>query len=258
MPEGDTIHAAAARVRATLGQGPIRAIEGSRIARQAARLVGGSIDAVWSHGKHLVVQSADWAIRTHLGMHGRWTTHAPARQPRIGGSLRVMIGTDAGVAACWSAPDVVVDRTPKMEEWLAANLGPDLIRSDPDADVVARATADPSRTIAEVLLDQRIAAGIGNVYKSELCFRAGIHPFTPVGSLDSSQVADIFTDAATLLRLNSHRSDRVTTSVDRPGQRQWVYGRPGRGCRRCNAPIQRGDHGNRVTFWCPNCQARPQ
>lgn len=254
MPEGDTIHAAAAQVRAALGSGPIRSVGGSRLSRQGLRLIEAPVEAVWSHGKHLVIESNGWAVRTHLGMHGRWTTHQPAQPPRASGTLRALVVTDFGAAACWSAPDVVMDRAQAVHSWLTTNLGPDLIRSGPDDGMVARAVANPQRPIAEVLLDQRVAAGIGNVYKSELCFRAGIHPHTPVGALEHQQVADLFADAAALLRRNSHRRDRLTTEVDRPGRRHWVYRRPGRGCRRCNSPIQRDATGERVTFWCPRCQ----
>jgi len=255
MPEGDTIHAAAARVRAALGPGPIRQVDGSRVAARAHRLVGGPVEAVWSHGKHLIIESSDWAIRTHLGMHGRWTTNAEGTSPRPNGALRVLIATDHGTAACWSAPDVALDRAPAIHAWLRTNLGPDLITTDPDPTVTADAMAEPGRPVADVLLDQRVSAGIGNVYKSELCFRAGINPFRPIGELTADQVASIFEDAALLLRRNSHRMERLTTDLDRPGMRQWVYGRPGRGCRRCNAPISRDATGERVTFWCPQCQA---
>ncbi len=254
MPEGDTIHAAAARIRAVLGPGPIVAAEGSRLIARRNRLIDAPITRVWSHGKHTIIEAGDWAIRAHLRMHGRWTTHEPGWRPKPSGSLRAMVASEHGAAACWAAPDVAVDKTMSIHNWLDTNVGPDLIRSDVDDAMVASALSDPARPIAEVLLDQRIAAGIGNVFKSELCFRARINPETPVGELDEPAVRAIFDDAAHLLRLNSHRRDRLTTKVDRPGRRQAVYGRVGRGCPACNTPIERRTLGERVTFWCPRCQ----
>jgi endonuclease-8 len=116
---------------------------------------------------------------------------------------------------------------------------------------------DPRTTIAEVLLDQRVAAGIGNVYKSEVLFACGLDPFTPVGEVSTDLRRRLVEKASVLLRRNLRTSRRTTTGGP-PGSVA-VYGRQRRSCRRCGTPIRMVHHGvhNRSTYWCPRCQVRP-
>jgi formamidopyrimidine-DNA glycosylase len=134
-----------------------------------------------------------------------------------------------------------------------AHLGPDLLGEDWDpARAAANLVARPQRPIAEALLDQRVLAGIGNVYCNELCFVSGHLPTAPV-----SAVADprrLVSRARDMLWLNRFRWNRCTTGDTRNGRQLWVYGRAGQPCRRCGTPIEFDDSGDRVTYWCPSCQ----
>jgi endonuclease-8 len=134
-----------------------------------------------------------------------------------------------------------------------AHLGPDLLGDDWDPKVAAaNLTARPDRPIAEALLDQRVLAGIGNVYCNELCFVSGRLPTAPV-----STVADphrLVSRARGMLWANRYRWNRCTTGDTRAGRHLWVYGRTGQSCRRCGTPINYDDSGERVAYWCPACQ----
>src|SRR3954454_19301798 len=187
MPEGDTIHRAAARLRP--------ALEGKKLVRfEAPRAVGRPprpgtvIEAVEAIGKHLLVRFADGTtLRTHMRMTGSWHLYRTGERWQRGHHLaRAVIEVDGWVAVCFSAPVVELERNDDR----IAHLGPDLTRLDiTDADIdeaVQRmdACSAPSEEIGAVLLDQRVACGVGNVYKSEVLFACAIDPFTRVGALD--------------------------------------------------------------------------
>jgi endonuclease VIII len=133
------------------------------------------------------------------------------------------------------------------------HLGPDLLGEDWDATLAAaNFAASPDRPIAETLLDQRVLAGIGNVYCNELCVVSGHLPTAPV-----SAVADplrLVSRARDMLWANRFRANRCTTGDTRAGRQVWVYGRNGQACRRCGTPINYDDSGARVAYWCPACQ----
>ena len=133
------------------------------------------------------------------------------------------------------------------------HLGPDLLGEDWDPKIAtANLTADPDRGIAEALLDQRIMAGIGNVYCNELCFVSGHLATAPVSAIANPQ--RLVARARDMLWANRFRQNRCTTGDMRPGRQLWVYGRAGQSCRRCGRPIKRDDGGERVAYWCPACQ----
>jgi endonuclease-8 len=159
------------------------------------------------------------------------------------GTVRA-VGVDLGVLE-------ILDRDRDGEA--VAHLGPDLLGEDWDAArAVANLTADPHRPIAEALLDQRLLAGIGNVYCNELCFVSGHLPTAPV-----SAIADprrLVSRAREMLWLNRLRWNRCTTGDTRNGRQLWVYGRAGQPCRRCATPITVDDTKERVAYWCPSCQ----
>jgi endonuclease VIII len=137
------------------------------------------------------------------------------------------------------------------------HLGPDLLGQDWEPRVAAtNLMADPERPLAEALLDQRVLAGVGNVYANELCFIVGLRPTAPV-----SRVKDplrIVQRARDMLWLNRSRVNRTTTGDTRPGRDLWVYGRVGRPCRRCGTTIEsdraQTSGTDRISFWCPSCQ----
>lgn len=141
-----------------------------------------------------------------------------------------------------------------------AHLGPDLCAAgvDPDAAVARMATLpEPGTTVAEVLLDQTVAAGVGNVYKSEILFACGLDPFTPIEAVDAALQRRLVETASRMLRRNLATSRRTT--IEGPPGSVAVHGRQRRPCRRCGTPIRMVHHGAqaRSTYWCPRCQRRP-
>jgi endonuclease-8 len=213
---------------------------------------------VEARGKHLLIWFGDGhVLHTHMRMNGSWHLARPGERWRAPhGSARAVIETPALVAVCFRAPVVEllthreVDRHPALSA-----LGPDLCLPDPDLDDISARLerSDPQRPIAEVLLDQRVASGIGNVYKAEVLHACGVHPSTALGSLDASARRELYATAARLLRGNLRSAHRRTVPEGLA-----VYGRRGLPCRRCGATI-REDRGPdaRVTAWCPGCQEGP-
>jgi len=259
VPEGDTIHRLAAQLRALLAGQPVVRVEVAR------RQMGGPpppppgtlVDGVEAAGKHLLIRFADGTtLRTHLQMNGRWRWYAtdePSRWPRH--RMRARVEVPGVEAVCFDAPVAVLERAPAV-----AHLGPDLCRPDADLDecVARMATmADPATTVGDVLLDQRIACGVGNVFKSEICFACGIDPATPIGTVREPDRRRLVATAAAQLQANLGAGPR-TTVAGQPGSLA-VYGRARRPCRRCGTTIRvtrTGEHA-RTTYWCPTCQARP-
>jgi len=256
VPEGDTIHRLAAQLREVLEGRPVVRVEVSRPIAGGPRppAPGTNIDAVEAVGKHLLIRFGDGTtLRTHLQMHGRWQwyrTGEPWRRPRH--RMRALVAVPDVEAVCFDAPIAVLERAPAI-----GHLGPDLCEADADLDEVLsriERLADPDEALADVLLDQRVACGIGNVYKSEVCFAVRRHPATPIGHLDAAARRELFATAAAQLQANLGGGPR-TTAGPVPGTLA-VYGRARRSCRRCGTPIEFSWVGAtaRSTYWCPNCQ----
>ncbi|OBJ69682.1 endonuclease VIII Nei2 [Mycobacterium sp. 1274756.6] len=250
MPEGDTVWHTAALLHDALAG---RVLTGCdiRVPRFAAvDLTGETVDEVISRGKHLFVRTGSASIHAHLKMEGSWRiTRGPGRADhRVRILLRAGDVTAVGVNLGELA---VLDRS--RDSAVVAHLGPDLLGADWDPRrAAANLTAVPQRGLAEALLDQRVLAGIGNVYANELCFLSGLLPGAPV-----AEVADplrLVARAREMLWANRARWARCTTGNTRPGQRLWVYGRSGLPCRRCGTPICSDPATPRITFWCPHCQ----
>lgn len=256
MPEGDTVHGIADRIRERIGGKTLRRLGGSAPSarRHAHRLRGARVERVEAVGKHLLIDfDGGWTLRVHLGMTGRWRFGPPtgARGDR---SARVVLETAGWALRCYDAPSVSVDRSPR--EWAAvAKLGPDLALATPDIDeAIGRARRlDGASSVSEVLLDQSVASGIGNVYRNEILFEFGIHPSTAIEQVDDRRLERILLRASRHLRLNAGRR-RTTTGSRRPGMNLYVYERAGKPCRRCGAPIRKTLSEGRNTFWCPSCQ----
>ena len=256
MPEGDTVHGIAGGIRERIAGQTLGRVGGSSqaVRRHAHRLIGARVEAVEAVGKHLLIDfEGGWTLHVHLGMTGRWSFGPPTGR-RGDGPCRVALETASWAVRCYNAPSVELDRSPRI--WrVVSGLGPDLTVPGPDlGEAVRRArVGGPRHTISRILLDQSVAAGIGNVYRNEVLFETGIHPATPVGSVSDEQLLTTFGRAARQLRLNSGRR-RSTTGARRPGTRLYVYEREGRSCRRCGARIRRDRLEGRTTFWCPSCQ----
>ena len=266
MPEGDTIAKAAdALNRALAGQVILRS--DFRVpALAAADLAGQTITEVVARGKHLLMRTdARLTVHTHLKMDGAWRLLSPGRRPSDRRDvIRVVIET----AACTAVGSElgIVELIPTAEEGRAlGHLGPDVLGEDWDeAEALRRLRADPRRPLADALLDQTVMAGLGNVYKSEICFLRGVDPATPVGEV--ADLGAVVSLARRLLIANRATGNQVTTGDPRRGRRHWVYGRGGEPCRRCGTPVRRriepgtapaAGAGERVTYWCPTCQPEP-
>ena len=255
MPEGDTIHRTAARLRPALEGKTIASFSGARLV-QTGPAPGTVIDAVEAKGKYLLVHFADGtSLETHMKMSGSWHLYRRGeRWRRSQSSARAVIETEQGwVAVCFSAPHVKLVASQGGPD----HLGPDLCAPTPDLEVAAeRFSLAPGDTpVAVALLDQRICCGVGNVYKSEVLFACGIHPLTTVSTIDEATRLTLVTTAHTMLRQNLGAGPRTTAVVNgREGLA--VYGRAGQPCIVCNTPIRRAVHGEhaRSTYWCDRCQ----
>jgi len=254
VPEGDTLHRTASRLRPALIDQPLVRLEAPRLVGPRPR-IGERILGVESVGKNLLIRfESRIVLQTHMMMTGSWHLYRTGeRWRRQAHLMRALVEVDGWVAVCFSAPVV---RT--FVEGSAAtpvdHLGPDLCRDDADLDEALRRMAsipEPALTIAEVLLDQRVAAGIGNVYKSEVLFACRLDPFTPVSRVDEPTRRRLLETATRQLRANLGDGPRATV----PGGLA-VYGRQRRACLACGTPIVMRRHGRqaRSTYWCPRCQ----
>lgn len=261
MPEGDTYAQAARRLRSALVGRRLVAVDGvAAIRARADRIVGADVEAVRTHGKHLLIDlSTGLTIHTWLGMPGRWRLYrSEAAWHEDPGAARVVLDTGEAVAVCFAAPTVEVDRRRVLDHRLR-HLGPDILAADLDLPEVRRrvALADPSTPASTFLLDQRIVAGIGNEYACEALFLEGVPPSSPVGGLPVERRVALIERARRLMLPNARGRGRTTTGYRGRGRESWVYGREGLPCRRCGAVIAGGRIGadrSRVAFWCPRCQ----
>jgi endonuclease VIII len=252
MPEGDTVWLTAAILReALVGKALTRC--DIRVPKYATvDLTGQVVEEVISRGKHLFIRVGPASIHSHLKMDGSWKVNPVDKPSRAGHRIRIIleaggiqaVGIDLGVLE-------ILERENDMDT--VAHLGPDLLGQDWDPRIAANnLVSDPDRSLAEALLDQRVMAGVGNVYCNELCFVTGYLPTTPVGAVKDP--LRMVQRARDMLWLNRSRWNRATTGDTRGGRDLWVYGRRGKPCRRCGTPIESDSNGDRVTYWCPVCQ----
>ncbi|MFJ4297825.1 DNA-formamidopyrimidine glycosylase family protein [Curtobacterium sp. NPDC089689] len=265
MPEGDSVHRLAVRLRAVDGA-RVRAGE-LRGGPDAGHAFGGQrVSGHATHGKHLLTRFDDGTtLHTHMRMQGSWTVTAPGRRLplHVARDARVRLALDDG-RTVWGIDLPGVELVPTAEESrVVGYLGPDLLHDDFDRDeAVRRCTSDPDATIRTVLLDQRRVAGLGNLWANELCFVRGAHPDRPVGDVDVPSALDT---ARRMLRHSATVPDayQVTTGVLRRGERHWVVGRAGRPCLRCGTRVRARDDVEvagspaRRVWWCPRCQPAP-
>ena len=257
MPEGDTVYRAARFLS--------RAFDGTTLTRSDIRvpkfatvdLTGETVRSTVSRGKHLLMRVGEYTLHSHLKMEGVWQVYRPGerwRRPEF--TARAILANENAVAVGFELGLLEVVSTAD-EDSVVGYLGPDLLGPDWDAArAVANLRDEPDREIGLALLDQRNLAGLGNVYRAELCFLRGVLPTTPV-----AEVADLermVALAKKLIEANKDRPERTTTG-DLRGDTSWVYGREGRGCLRCGTRVVRGELGDtalqlRDTYWCTNCQ----
>ncbi|MFE9679105.1 Fpg/Nei family DNA glycosylase [Streptomyces sp. NPDC006259] len=262
MPEGDTVRQAASRLHDALA-GKVLTRSDLRVPRFAtADLTGRTVLDVTPRGKHLLTRiEGGLTLHSHLRMDGSWKVFANGQRWSGGPThqIRAILATHDRTAVGYRLPVLELLRTPD-EQRVVGHLGPDLLGPDWDpGQALANLLADPARPLGEALLDQRNLAGIGNVYKCELCFLLGVTPWLPVGALPADRAAMLPALAKQLLEANRDRPVRTTTG--RRGQDLFTYGRAPRPCLRCGTPIRVADQGDgsreRPTYWCPTCQSGP-
>jgi endonuclease VIII len=265
MPEGDTIHHAANRIRSALVGSEIVSIETPhpRHARDRwpERLQGRGVRRVDAHGKHLFVRfEGDLTLHSHLRMTGKWGVYERGqrwrRSPR---RAWLVIRTESHEVVEFDGPvlELMTDSRTRFDRRLAM-LGPDILADDFDERVYLRRLRedDPTRGIGDAVLDQRIVAGIGNVWKCEGCFLAGVDPWRKLSDVPDEQALAIVRMARPLMQESAVNGPRTTAA---PGGdwAVWVHERTGLPCRRCGTRIRARGQGddNRTTYWCPTCQA---
>ncbi|MFE5401514.1 Fpg/Nei family DNA glycosylase [Streptomyces sp. NPDC056580] len=262
MPEGDTVWQAAKRLHEALA-GKVLTRSDFRVPQYATvDLTGRTVLSTIPRGKHLLTRfEGGLTLHTHLRMEGAWKVFGAGERWRGGQAhqIRVILGTADRTAVGYRLPLLEFLRTGE-EEGAVGHLGPDLLGPDWDPELaLANLLADPGRPLGEALLDQRNLAGIGNIYKCELCFLLGATPWLPIGALPADRAARLPGLAKKLLESNRDRPVRQTTGLYR--EDVFVYGRAPRPCLRCRTSIrvadQRDGYQERPTYWCPNCQTGP-
>jgi endonuclease VIII len=257
VPEGDTIFRSAATLCRWLQGREITAARSTAIGGAAAALVGDRVDDVVTRAKHLLIRfDSGRTLHTHMRMTGSWHVYsAGERWQRPSSRARVVLEAGDHLAVCFDAP-VVELLAARMEQVhpVLIGLGPDVLADPLDIpEVLRRVGTRPGTTgIGDLLLDQRVVSGIGNIYRCEALFLAGVDPSCPASRLSPAAVAAMVESAARLMRANLG-PDSVGP---RPGGR-WVYGRAGRPCRRCGTMVRAARIGTpaRTAYWCPRCQA---
>jgi endonuclease-8 len=275
MPEGDTIYRTAETLRHVLAGRVVTSFQSElpQLTRvdEDAPIAGRTVVDVRAVGKHLLIElSGDLVLRTHLRMRGAWHVYRPGeRWQRPRQQMRIVLGTANCVAVGFDVPVAeLLDSRALARCGDLSRLGPDLLAGRFDTgEAVARLKERPEMQVGDALLDQKVMAGIGNVFKSETLFVCRISPLAPIAMLRDEQLKSLVKTARELLGRNarpgrqagSARSwfRQTTRSLD-PSARLWVYGRTGKPCRRCGTPIVSQLHGSgtRRSYWCPRCQAQ--
>ena len=259
MPEGDTIYRTADVMRRTLRHDRITAARGRPGGAQLGRVVGARVAGVGTRGKHLLVDfDPGLTLHPHLHMTGSWRRYRPGEHWRGPADDAVaVLETASTIAVCFKAPTVELIETRALPlHPVLSRLGPDLLDDDFDmADALAR-LGSSRKPIGEALLDQRLVAGIGNVYRSELLALARVFPFAAACDLPAATLRELLDAARTQLRFNTDGEMRATMP-DAPRGERWVYRRAGLPCRRCGTGIRSVTVGRpaRRLYWCPHCQA---
>ena len=207
----------------------------------AQRLDGRRLLGVEAAGKNLLLRFEDGIVlRSHLRMSGRWQVHA--RGSKLVGRPWVVLRGAEREGVLWNGPVL------ELDDRAVRRLGPDILAQPPDLEaMIANLRRDHRRAIGDALLDQRLVAGIGNLWKAEALWEAGVSPWQPAVEVSDEELRAVLQAAHELM----------TTSVETRRERRLVYNRAGRGCRRCGTPIEARGQGeaNRTAYWCPSCQA---
>ncbi len=266
MPEGHTIHRLARSLRAAFAGEPVQVSSPQgRFAEGAALVDGSRLLTTDAHGKHLFLEfDGDRWVHVHLGLYGRFDVRTTAAEPPWG-AVRMRMAVD-GAHADLRGPTACDVLDPVARSAIAARLGPDPLRGD-DPEPALRRIAGSSTPIGVLLMDQSVVAGVGNVYRAEVLFRAGVDPARPGRTVPTDAVRSMWDDLAHLMR-HGVRTGRIDTvrpehepdamgrapREDDHGGEVYVYRRAGQDCHVCATELRTGVTAARNTFWCPACQ----
>jgi len=270
MPEGHMVHSLARQHREALaGQTIAAASPQGRFSAGARRLNGQKLGSVDAHGKHLFYR---WAggetLHVHLGLFGKFRLHSTQPPPAPTANTRLtMMGDEVTVYLAGPTICELVD--PAEEESIRRRLGPDPLRAGSGAAKSAQFAANLSRRripIGAALIDQRVIAGLGNIYRAEALFRTGIDPQLPADELSADAAARLWAESSTLLRQGRRDGRIITVDLADVGARRrsdlerserlYVYNRAGEPCRRCGSPVSKTEMANRAIWWCRSCQSK--
>jgi endonuclease-8 len=278
MPEGDTIYRAARALDRALGGKLVTGFETALapLARvnDDTPIPGRTIEKVEARGKWLLIHfSGDLILVTHMLMSGSWHIYRTGERWRMGRSrMRAVLRTAEWEAVAFNVPVAEFHTSRSLERYTQIpKLGPGVLSEEFTIESGARrlaefADANPEAEIAVALLNQRVLAGLGNVYKSEVAFSAGVNPFRAMETITPREMERMVELAQRYMKANvldgsgdgivTYSGNRRTTHAANRDERLWVYGRQGQECRRCGTAIMMRKQGEqaRSTYWCPSCQ----
>ena len=278
MPEGDTIYRAARALQKAIGGRVVAGFETglAKLARvnDDAPLAGRVVEKVESRGKWcLIYFSGDLILVTHMLMSGSWHLYRAGEKWWMGKDrMRVVIRTAEWEAVGFNIPVAEFHTARSLERSSQVpKLGPDILADEFTVEggvarLAAYGRANPEAEIAVVLLNQRVLAGLGNVYKSEVAFAAGVNPFRAMSTITPREMETMVEVSQRYMKANvvdgagdgivTYSGNRRTTHSSNREERLWVYGRQGQECRRCGTPVMMRKQGvqARSTYWCPACQ----
>lgn len=262
MPEGDTIFRSARTLRQWLEGRQLTAVE-SRVEQVPSRVLHGrTVETVEARAKHLLMRlSGGVTLHTHMKMTGSWHVYsAGERWRKPNHEARLILTAGDRVAVCFNAPVIeLLDAHQEATHPSLANLGPDVLVDPLDLDEVRRRAAlvPPETPIGDLLLQQSVVSGIGNIYRCEALFLERVHPWTPVGEVAPERLDALVLRASRIMRANLPADAGFARDFGGGPDRPYVYGRARRPCLRCRTPIQvrrSGAPTPRDVWWCPRCQ----
>ena len=274
MPEGHTLHRLAGSINAAFGAStPQVSSPQGRFADGAALLDGTELMGSWAHGKLLFVDFAhERTLYVHLGLIGKWFVlklPVPGEEPEVAGVIRLRLLSEEHVAdlrgpmACQVVDPAEVSR-------LVGRQGPDPLQPDQDPDVAYQRITGSGRSVAELLMDQTVVAGVGNIYRCEVLWRHRVHPLRPGRTLKRATWQTIWDDLVALMPWGVRTGSIITLddvledvrmhleageTVEVPREFA-VYQRAGEPCLRCGSRVRHSVVAGRILFWCVNCQRR--
>lgn len=262
MPEGDTIFRTAVTLDRWLTGREVTAARTTVERLPAAKLVGQRVAGVEARAKHLLIRfSGGSVLHTHMKMTGSWHVYsAGERWQKPPSQARIVLEAGDRIAVCFNAPVVeLLAAGGEQQHPGLVNLGPDVLAPPVDlVEVRRRAATRPERLpIGELLLDQQVVSGIGNIWRCESLFLRRLDPWCRQGALADGELEELVAVAADLMMRSARPAEYVGRDFGGGSDRPWVYGRARRPCRRCGTPIRRAPLGAqaRTVYWCPSCQA---